>query len=125
MSQPPSDLTRAETFSRCDFAKPYRLWTQARSWGDYELAVESEFVPAIRSLFPTVWPGGGQEVSPEVQLIPEPSGLRGPWAVSVRADGRTIGYLADDDTTAWAGVLRRIVASGCIPTTACRIYGYE
>lgn len=104
--------------------QPYRLWS-ARSWGDYDLTVEPEFVPAIRSLFPDVWPGGGHEVLPEVQLVPEPGGPRGPWAVSVRAEGRTIGYLGADDAPAWAGVLRRILASGCIPTTSCRIYAYE
>jgi hypothetical protein len=43
----------------------------------------------------------------------------------VRADDRTIGYLAPEDAPAWAGVLRRVIASGFIPTTSCRIYGYE
>ncbi|ORW04067.1 hypothetical protein AWC13_01030 [Mycobacterium kubicae] len=76
-------------------------------------------------MFPEVWPDGGQEVLPVVQLIPEPGGPRGAWAVSVRAEGRTIGYLAADVALEWAGVLRRIVASGFIPTTSCRIYGYE
>ena len=105
--------------------QPYRLWTQARSWCDYEVTVEQEFLPAIRSLFPPVWPGGSQDLRPEVELIPEPEGPRGPWAVSVRAEGRTLGYLDPDDAPAWAGVVRRVVASGFIPTTGCRIGASE
>jgi hypothetical protein len=76
-------------------------------------------------LFPAEWPGGGQQLSLEAQLIPETEGPRGPWSTSVRVDGRTVGYLTDDDARAWAGVLRRIVASGFIPTTSAQIYGYE
>lgn len=105
--------------------KPYQLWTQARSWGDYDLEIEAEFVPAIRSLFPQIWPGGGQEHLSEVHLLPEPDGSRGPWAISVRTEGKTIGYLGAADSTKWAGVLRRILASGYLPTTTCRVYGYE
>lgn len=106
-------------------AQPYRLWSQARSWCDYELTTEPGFHPAIRSLFPAEWPGGGQQLSLEAQLISEPEGPRGPWSTSVRVDGRTIGYLGGDDARPWAGVLRRIVASGLIPTTSAQIYGYE
>lgn len=32
-----------------DVPQLYRSWTQARSWGDYDMTVESEFLPAIRS----------------------------------------------------------------------------
>lgn len=103
----------------------YRLWTQGRSWCDYELRVDAEFLPAIRSLFPPEWPGGNQDLSPDVELIPEPEGPRGPWAVSVRTDGRTVGYLDAGDAPAWAGVIRRVVASGFIPTTSSRIGAYE
>lgn len=106
-------------------ATPYQIWTQARSWGDYDLEIEAEFVPAIRSLFPQVWPGDGQERLSEVDLVPEPAGSRGPWAVSVRTEGKPIGYLRSEDAKLWAGVLRRIIASGYLPTTSCRIYGYE
>lgn len=103
----------------------YRLWTQGRSWCDYEVTVDKEFLPAIRSLFPSEWPGGNQDLSPDVALIPEPEGPRGPWAISVRAADRTLGYLATEDAPAWAGVIRRVVASGFIPTTSSRIGAHE
>lgn len=125
MSLPPNDEMRVWGSNGGGPYESYRLWTSARPWGDYEVVVETEFIPAIRSLFPKVWPGGGQEISHEVHLIPEPGGSRGPWAVSVRALDRTIGYLAPGDAPAWAGVIRRVIASGFIPATFCRIYGYE
>jgi hypothetical protein len=103
----------------------HRLWTQSRSWCDYEVTIEDQFLPAIRSLFPPDWPSGSQEVTPEVELIPEPEGPRGPWVVSVRADGKTIGYLDVEDAPAWAGVVRRVLASGFIPTTGSRVGAYE
>jgi len=124
MSQPHSDRPKAASPNR-DVPQPYRLWTQARSWGDYDLEIEPEFVPAIRTLFPDVWTGRSLETSPDVQLVPEAGGARGPSAVAVRAEGKPIGYLGARDEPAWAGVLRRIVASGFVPTTSCRIYAYE
>jgi len=38
---------------------------------------------------------------------------------------RTIGYLPADTAEQWAGVVRRVVASGYIPTTASRIWASE
>ena len=96
-------------------ALPYRLWSQGRSWCDYELTAEPGFYPAIRSLFPARWPGGGQQLALEAQLLPEPDGPRGPSGTSVRVDGRTLGYLTDEVAPVWTGVIRRIVASGSYP----------
>lgn len=106
-------------------ARPYQLWTQARSWCDYELDVEKAYEPTIRSLFPQDWSGENQELTTTVELIPEPDGPRGMWAIAVRTHGHPIGYLKDEDAPAWAGVIRRIVASGFIPTTSARIWAYE
>lgn len=106
-------------------AQVYRLWTQARSWCDYEMTVEKEHLPAIRSLFPPEWPGGNQALLPDVELVPEPDGPRGPWAISVRTAGRTLGYLDAEVAPEWAGVIRRVVASGFIPTTVSRIAAHE
>jgi hypothetical protein len=61
----------------------------------------------------------------DAQLIPELEGPRGPWSTSVRIDGRTVGYLGFEDAPAWASVIRRIVASGFVPTTSAQVYGYE
>jgi len=43
----------------------------------------------------------------------------------VRVDDRTVGYLGEEDAREWAGVVRRIVSSGFLPTTSVQIYGYE
>ncbi|MGW4095215.1 TerD family protein [Nocardia sp. NPDC004750] len=71
----------------------YRLWGQNRSWQSYELTIEKEFLPALRSLYPPELPERDGHLSPVVQLVPEPDSPRGSWAVSVRTGGRTIGYL--------------------------------
>ncbi|WP_454561296.1 hypothetical protein [Mycobacterium haemophilum] len=101
----------------------YRLWS--RSWCDYQVAVEKSFEAAIRSLYPKDWTGEGQEIALDVELVAEPDGPRGKWAISVRAEGRTIGYINEGDAPAWAGVIRRIIASGFIPITSGRIWGSE
>ncbi|MFR9774288.1 TerD family protein [Nocardia sp. SC052] len=103
----------------------YRLWGQNRSWHGYELTIEEEYLPAIRSLYPPELPDRNDGLSPEVQLIPEPDSLQGPWAVSVRTGGRTIGYLDADTARNWAVVLRRIIASGFLPATSSKIWVRE
>jgi len=103
----------------------YRLWGHNRSWQSYEFRVDNEFLPAIRSLYPADFPDRHTALTPEVQLVPEPDGPRGQWAVSVRTRERTIGYLDAEDARTWAGVLRRIVASGFIPTTSSKIWAHE
>jgi hypothetical protein len=104
----------------------YPLWTHRRSWGDYDVVVEKPYLPAIRSLFPADWEGENLTITPpEFQLIPEPDGPRGPSSVSVRTGDHTIGYLEDEVALRWAGVIRRIVGSGYLPTTSGRIWGNE
>lgn len=103
--------------------RAYQLWT--RSWCDYEVTADAHFKPAIRSLFPEDWQGDNITLTPEIQLVPEPEGPRGQWGIAVRAEGRTLGYLDDADAQEWAAVVRRIVASGLVPTTTGRIWGNE
>ncbi|MEV5837153.1 TerD family protein [Nocardia sp. NPDC052112] len=96
----------------------YRLWSQARKWCDYEVTVENEHLPAIRSLWSQDFLDGSAAVTQDVELVPEPGGTRGPWAISVRVQGRTIRYIGASEEQKWAGVVRRIVASGFVPTIA-------
>ncbi|WP_230872112.1 DUF2510 domain-containing protein [Mycobacterium canetti] len=43
----------------------------------------------------------------------------------MRADGRTVGYIAAADAPQWAGVVRRVVASGYVPVVPGRVYAFE
>ncbi|ALS57860.1 hypothetical protein C5C66_08075 [Rathayibacter toxicus] len=64
--------------------------------------------------------GGSGEVSEHalsLDLVPEPDHPSGAPAVSVRADGRVIGYLPDS----YRSALDRVVASGAAPTTRGRL----
>jgi hypothetical protein len=104
----------------------YRLWSSSHSsWCDYELDGQTTQKAVVRSLFPADWSGESTQIDRDFELIPEPEGPHGIWGTSVRADDRTLGYLTDEDGRAWAGVLRRIVASGLIPVTRGQIWGYE
>ncbi|WP_327138814.1 TerD family protein [Nocardia sp. NBC_01327] len=104
---------------------PYRLWTQARTYCDYDITVEQRHLPAIRNLYPQDFSVKDREQTRDVELVPEPEGAQGPWAISVRSAGRTIGYLGAGEARKWAGVIRRIVASGFMPTTSGRIWANE
>lgn len=122
-SAPTATVERGET--QHPLIKPYqeyRLLTP--DWGDYGIAVEPDFVPAIRSLYPDEWSDDARHLRTDAQLVPEPAGSRGRWAISVRAHGKTIGYLGADQEETWSGVIRRVIASGYIPTTSCQIYAY-
>lgn len=96
---------------------PYPLWGAETSWFNYQVEIEDQFKPALWSLLDA----DGQLPRSDVELVPEPFGQRGEWAISVRHTGRTIGYVGDADAPAWAGVVRRVITSGCIPTTGARI----
>jgi len=78
---------------------------------------EDQFEPAIRSLVRA----DGQQPTGDVELVPEPFGPQGEWSISIRHTGRTIGYVDGADAPAWAGVVRRVIASGCVPTTGANI----
>ncbi|MET9492517.1 TerD family protein [Nocardia sp. NPDC006630] len=127
---PPADVSDSEAVfeaapTRRAVGTPYRLWTQARTHYDYDVAVERQHLPAIRSLYPQEFSVGDRELTLEVELVPEPEGAQGLWTISVRSAGQRIGYIGADEAQKWAGVIRRIVASGFMPTTSSRIWANE
>ncbi|TDZ94512.1 hypothetical protein CCUG62472_02708 [Mycobacteroides salmoniphilum] len=103
-------------------SEPYHLWSAARSWADCEVETEDQFIPAIRSLFPADIPDDQQELRLDIQLIPELDQGSRVSRVSVRAAGRTVGYLDEDETSKWIAILLRIIGSGFVPTTSGRIW---
>jgi hypothetical protein len=106
--------------------QPYRLWcTDGGTWCNYDIVGEKSYGATIRGLFPTEWNGRGTEIRRDFELIPEPLNPRDRWAISVRADGKTVGYLPSEDAQNWANPIRRIFASGLIPIAAGRSYAYE
>jgi len=76
-------------------------------------------------LLPDDWPGDLLEIRRDFELVPELHNPADPWAIAVRADGRTLGHLPGDDCERWAAVVRRVIASGCAPVVPRRVYAYE
>src|SRR5690625_1685477 len=104
----------------------YRLWSDTRSsWCNYEVVGEYYRIDNIRCLYPASWNRSGEELHRDVELVPESDNPYDEWAISVRADGLPIGYLSREDAPVWAGVIRRITASGLTAVTDGRIYIYE
>jgi len=104
----------------------YRLWKRDRgSWCDYDIVGDKTYAAAIRGLLPIDWSGDPLEVRRDFELVPELHNPVDPWAIAVRADGRTVGHLPSEDCQLWAGVVQRVIASGCVPVVPGRVYAYE
>jgi hypothetical protein len=104
----------------------YLLWNEQRGdWCNYDIVGEKAYGANIHRLLPEGWTGKGVEVRRNFELIPEPDNPHDPWAISVRADGQTVGYLCVDDCPGWANIVRRVVASGLVPVVPGRIYAFE
>lgn len=102
----------------------YRFWGAAFP-GSCDMAVTESFRPVIRSLLPNDLTDASLPFRPDVQLVPEPEGPHGPSSVSVRSGEKTIGYLPAEQAAAWAGPVRRVIASGLLPVIETRIWGRE
>lgn len=83
---------------------------------------ESYHTATLARLFPRRQLGW-QSAHLEFELIPEPDNPYDPMAVSVRVAGSVVGYLSRDDAPSWAGIVRRVVASGLVPTAAGSVDG--
>lgn len=103
----------------------YLLWHRSESdWCDYDIVGESYYHSAHRRLLPQDWSGEGTEIRRNFELIAEPDNPHDPWAISVRADGHTVGYIPRSDAPDWAPVVRRVMASGLVPVAPGRMYAF-
>lgn len=105
----------------------YRLWSKSGSdWCNFDIVGEKSYGANIRALLPPDWDGRGTEVRRDFELVPEPDNPHSPsrTAISVRADNHTVGYIPSEHSPAWAGVVRRVVASGYIPVVPGRVYAF-
>ena len=102
----------------------YRLWSQGQ-WFDQVFDVEDRFLPTVRSLFPKRMVEEGVQLVLDAELVPELDGPRGLCCIAIRLGGRTVGHLGQEQAIAWTGVIRRVIASGYLPVTGCRIFARE
>jgi len=99
----------------------YRLWTP--TWCDYEVRIDLRAKAFFRTLFPRNWSGDRTEITADIALLSQPVGPHGALSVAAQLQGQTLGYLDLETATAWTGVVRRVVASGCTPVTLGRVVG--
>ncbi|MES3637980.1 DUF2510 domain-containing protein [Mycobacterium intracellulare] len=95
------------------------------TWCNYDVVGEKSYGATIHTLLPSDWDGRGIELRRDFELIPEPANTYDPWAIAVRADDRTVGYLAREDAQNWAGTVRRVLASGYTPIVPGRVYAFS
>jgi hypothetical protein len=104
----------------------YQLWSPHRGdWCDADVVGEKSYGANIYQLLPSDWLRTGTEVQRTFELIPEPDNPHDAWAISVRAEGRTVGYLPREVCGAWANVVRRVIASGYMPVVPGRVYAFD
>lgn len=101
----------------------YRLW--GGNFPNCAVRIERQFKAAIRRIFPSDLGESGLHLNLDVALVPEPEGPQGTGSVSIRIGEQTIGYLPDEHALAWADPIRRVVASGLLPTTTARLFAID
>src|SRR5690606_2129456 len=102
--------------------QPFDLWGQ-RGWPQQEVVGESHYAEDIRSLFGDRLTAAGMELYLPAQLIPEPDNRYDPNAVSVRINGRRVGYLPREEAARYAGVLSALLERGLLPQVEARVWG--
>lgn len=97
----------------------YRLWGCRP--GRFDVEVEGEFAygPQIVDVLGEAFTGPGTEIRRDVELVAEDHGI------SVRADGRPLGVLADREAFRYGAVVRRIGEAGFVPVAPGRIWAAD
>ena len=102
----------------------YPIWCTTPDSANIRAFTKKEFNATIRALFKHDWPGNNEYIDITVQLIPEINNPN-PWDIAIRCGGRTIGYMRQDEAREWATTVRRVVASGYVPTTEASVSAAE
>lgn len=90
-----------------------------------ELVGEFAYREAILRALPRLPANGAPvEATVPVEIVPEPDNPYDRRAVSVRADGRVIGYLSRELAADYHLPVKRVVASGAVLRSNARVYAY-
>ncbi|APA97262.1 hypothetical protein NS506_03209 [Nocardia seriolae] len=103
----------------------YPLWTTVNGWARQEVVGSFAYTPNVLWMLGGEFDPRGAEVKRTVELIPEPQNSHDPNAVSVRFQGKTIGYLPREEAARYQGPLLRLMAGGLIPTVQARVWASE
>lgn len=100
------------------------LWNRG-SWPSQDVVGESNYLPAIRRLFPTRLSESGNNYAGTAHLRPEPHNRHDRNAVAVVCEGETIGYLPREIAADYSPMLLRLVERGWQPTCPVTVWGHE
>lgn len=120
-----SRQSAARTCGGCDHVRmgtmrAYRLLRDGRGYS--EVVGESNYTEALSRLVPrsvTEW--SSREC--DFELVPEPDNPFDSSAVSVRQEGEVVGYLPREAAAQWTPIVRRVIASGLVPTVSGTVRG--
>ena len=102
----------------------FELWSKG-GWPTVDVVGEFYHQRQIRALFPATLSSDSREFRGVARLIPEPGNPHDRNAVGIHVDGQHIEDLSASVAKRYSGVLSGLVGQGMLPTTTCRIWGYE
>jgi collagen type III alpha len=103
---------------------PFDLWGQ-RGYPHADIAGESHYLEAIRSLFGNDFKPSGSEVVLNAVLAPEPSNRHDRNAVGVWIGGSLVGYLPREEAARYSPILTHLTSHGWAPQVKARVWASE
>lgn len=110
--------------------EPYHMSLGRSEWPNVEVVGEHAYGEGIRAALRasgalTAQRSEGEVESLQVELVAEPDNPYDSNAISVRWNGRVLGYLSREDAVRYAQPVRRIIASGLVAASAARVWAYD
>jgi collagen type III alpha len=103
---------------------PFDLWGQ-RGYPHADIAGESHYTQAIRSLFGNDFKPTGSEIVVSAVLTPEPGNAYDRNAVGVWIGGNLVGYLQREVAARYAPILTHLTSHGWAPQVMARVWASE
>ncbi|MDY7091060.1 MAG: HIRAN domain-containing protein [Actinomycetota bacterium] len=102
----------------------FELWGQ-RGYPHADVVGESNYGPAIRSVFGNDFKPHGSETSAPATLTPEPGNRHDRNAVGVWIRGKLVGYLPREEAARYSPILTELTSRGWAPQVNARVWGEE
>lgn len=105
--------------------REYALWDIHHGWASQEVVGSHAYIANVQIMLGADFNPRGAELTRTLELIPEPDNPFDRFAVSVRFQDTTIGYLPRTDASRYHRPLLDLIALGFTPTVGARIWASE